>query len=55
MFDQHAVLLDFQLRRGALNYMTKQRKNGLNPGDQLYHAREEIGSCVTQAFSKSSC
>jgi len=58
MFDQPVVLLDFlplvKLRRGVLNYTTKRRKNGLSPGDQLYHVREETESCVTQAFSKFS-
>jgi hypothetical protein len=58
MLDQRVVLLDFiplvKLRRGVFNYITKRRRNGLSLGDQLYHVREEIGSCVTQAFSKSS-
>jgi len=58
MFVQHVVQLDFlplvKLRRGVLNYITKCRKNGLSLGDQLYHVREEIGSCVIEAFSKSS-
>jgi hypothetical protein len=58
MFDQRVVILDFlplvKLKRGVFNYITKRRKNGLSPGDQSYHVREEIGSCVIQAFSKSS-
>jgi hypothetical protein len=59
MLDQCVVLLDFfpliKLRRGVLNYITKSRRNGLSLGDQLYHVREETGSCVIQGFSKSSC
>jgi hypothetical protein len=58
MFDQRVMLLDFfsmvKLRKGVLNYITKHRRNRLNPSDQLYHVREETISCVTQAFSKSS-
>jgi hypothetical protein len=52
MLDQRVVLLDFlplvKLKRGVLNYITKHRRNGLSPCDQLYHVREEIGSCVIQ-------
>jgi hypothetical protein len=58
MLDQHVVLLDFlplvMLRRGVLNYITKRRRNGLSLGDQSHHVREETGSCLSQAFSKSS-
>jgi hypothetical protein len=58
MLDQRVVLMDFlvlvKLRRGVFNYITKRRKNGLSPGDQSYHVREEIGSYVTQAFSESN-
>jgi hypothetical protein len=46
------VLLDFlplvKLRKSVLNYITKRRKNGLSPGDHLYHVHEETGSFVTQ-------
>jgi len=59
MFDECVVLLDFlllvKLKKGVLNYITKHRKNELNPSDQSYHVREETGSCVIQTFSKSSC
>ncbi len=52
------MLLDFlplvKLKKGVRNYITKHRRNGLNLGDQLYHVCEETGSCVIQAFSKSS-
>ncbi len=52
MLDQRVVFLDFlplvKLRRSVFNYMTKLRKNGLSPGDQLYHVREETESYVTQ-------
>jgi hypothetical protein len=58
MFDQHVVLLDLlplvKLKKGVLNYITKRRRNGLSLGDQSYHVREEIKSCVIQAFSKSN-
>jgi len=58
MLNERVVLLNFlplvKLRRGVLNYITKRRKNGLSPSDQLYHVREETGFYVTQAFSKSS-
>jgi hypothetical protein len=51
MFDQRVMLLDFlllvNLRKGVLNYITKCMKNVLSLGDQSYHVREEIGSCVT--------
>jgi hypothetical protein len=37
MLDQLVMLLDFfpivKLKRGVLNYITKQRKNGLSPND----------------------
>ncbi len=56
MLDQRVVFLDclplVKLKRGVLNYITKRKKNGLNPNDQLYHVREETESYVTQAFSK---
>jgi hypothetical protein len=59
MLDQHVVLLDFlplvKLKNGVFNYITKNRKIGLNPGDQSYHVHEETGCCVIQAFLKSSC
>jgi hypothetical protein len=58
MFNQHVMFLDFlplvKLRKGVLKYITKHRRNGLSLGDQSYHVREETGSCVTQAFSKSN-
>jgi len=40
-----------QTEKGVLNYITKRRRNGLNLGDQSYHVREEIGSCVTKAVA----
>jgi hypothetical protein len=43
-----------QAEKGVLNCIIKRKGNGLSPGDQSYHVREETGSCVTQAFSKSS-
>jgi len=58
MLDQRVVLPDFlplvKLRRGVFNYITKRRRNELSPSDQSYHVCEKSGSCVTQAFSKSS-
>jgi len=52
------MLLDFlplvKLKRGVLNYITKCKRNELNPSDQSYHVREETKFCVTQAFSKSN-
>jgi hypothetical protein len=58
MLNQSVVLLDFlplvKLRRVVLNYIIKRKRNGLSLSDQLYHVREESGSCVTQAFSKFS-
>ncbi len=59
MLDQHVMFMDFlplvKLSKGVFNYITKYRRNGLNPCDQLYHVHEEIGSYVTQAFSKYGC
>jgi hypothetical protein len=43
-----------QAEKGVFNYITKRKRNGLSLGDQSYHVREKTGSCVTQAFSKSS-
>jgi hypothetical protein len=58
MLDQRVVLLDFlplvKLRSVVLNYITKRKRNGLNPIDQSYYVHEGTGSCVTQTFSKSS-
>jgi hypothetical protein len=58
MLDQRVMLLDFfplvKLKKGVFNYITKRMRNGLSPGDQSYNVHEEIGFCVTQAFSKSN-
>jgi hypothetical protein len=43
-----------QTKKGCSQLYNQCRINGLSPGDQLYHVREKIGSCVIQAFSKFS-